>query len=84
LEIVQQFRFDLVISADRIGDASWVDFFQRVRRKTGAFVLLTDVEQVESGPTFKSGEAFVLRKPIDETELDNLLKVVESTEVLRR
>jgi hypothetical protein len=61
-----------------------VDFYQRVRRKVGAFVLVTDVDQVESGPAFKSGEAFVLRKPVDETELDNLLRLVESDEAARK
>jgi signal transduction histidine kinase len=84
LEATQRFRFDVVLCADRIGSASWVDFFQRVRRKAGAFVLVTDVEQVDAGPAFKSGETFVLHKPLDEVELDNVLRMVESDEPARR
>ena len=84
LEAVQRFRFDIVLCADRIAGTTWVDFFQRVRRKVGAFVLVTDIEQVETGPAFKSGEAFVLRKPVDEAEFDNLLKLVESDEAARK
>jgi signal transduction histidine kinase len=84
LEAAQRFRFDVVICADRIGSTSWVDFFQRVRRKTGAFVLVTEVEQVDTGPAFKSGEAFVLHKPLDESELDNVLRMVESDEPARK
>ena len=84
LEATQRFRFDVVICADRLAGASWVDFFQRVRRKAGAFVLLTDVEQVETGPAFKSGEAFVVHKPLDESELDNVLRMVESDEPARK
>ena len=84
LEAVQRFRFDLVLCADRISGATWVDFFQRVRRKVGSFALITDIEQVESGPAFKSGDVLALRKPVDDTELDNLLKIVESNEPARR
>jgi signal transduction histidine kinase/CheY-like chemotaxis protein len=84
LEAVQRFRFDMVLCADRVSGNTWVDFFQRVRRKIGCFVLITDIEQVEAGPAFKSGEAFVLRKPVDDSELDNLLKLVETNEPARR
>jgi signal transduction histidine kinase len=84
LEAVQRFRFDLVLCADRISGATWVDFFQRVRRKVGSFTLITDIDQVETGPAFKSGDVLALRKPVDDTELDNLLKIVESNEPARR
>ena len=84
LEAVQRFRFDLALCADRISGATWVDFFQRVRRKVGSFALITDIEQVESGPAFKSGDVLALRKPVDDNELDNLLKIVESNEPARR
>ena len=50
----------------------------------GSFTLITDMEQVESGPAFKSGEVLALRKPVDDSELDNLLKTVESNEPARK
>ena len=83
-EAVQRFRFDLVLCADRISGASWVEFFQRIRRKVGSFVLITDVEQVETGPAFKSGDALALRRPVDDSELDNLLKTIELNEPARK
>ena len=76
LEAVQRFRFDIVLCAGRIGAGTWVDFLPRVRGKVGVFVLVTDVEQVDLG------DAFVLRKPIDESEFDSLLQRVETRHAL--
>jgi hypothetical protein len=84
VEAVQRFRFDIVVSTDRIGETTWVDFFQRVRRKVSAFVLVTEIDQMGTGPAFRSGEAFILRKPLDESEFDNLLKMVEADEPARK
>jgi CheY-like chemotaxis protein len=84
VEAVQRFRFDIVLSTDRIGETTWVDFFQRVRRKVSAFVLVTEIDQMGSGPAFRSGEAFMLRKPLDESEFDNLLRMVEADEPARK
>jgi signal transduction histidine kinase len=84
LDAVLRFRFDTVLCADRIASASWVDFYQRIRRKVGSFVLATEIEQLETGPAFKSGDAYVLHKPVDDTELDMLLKTIESKEPARK
>jgi signal transduction histidine kinase len=84
VEAVQRFRFDLVLCADRISGSTWVEFFQRVRRKVGSFVLITDIDQFETSPAFKSGEALALRRPVDDSELDSLLKTIESTEPARK
>jgi hypothetical protein len=84
VEAVQRFRFDIVLCTDRIGETTWVDFFQRVRRKVSAFVLVTEIDEMGTGPAFRSGEAFILRKPLDENEFDNLLKMVEADEPARK
>ena len=75
--LVQRMAFDLLFCAVRLSGFDWVELFQRVRRRVGAFALLTEGYDAESTQMFQSGEGQVLAKPIEDRDLDNLLALVE-------
>jgi signal transduction histidine kinase len=81
-DISQRLRFDLAICAVRLPGLNWVEFFERVRRQVGGFVLLSDGFDNTLGQAFRGGEGFVLTKPIDESDLLRICRVVEERAVV--
>jgi GAF domain-containing protein/CheY-like chemotaxis protein len=77
-ELVQRLRFDVVFCAIRLPGLNWVEFSERIRPQTGAFVLLSEGYDYELSRGLLSAETHVLTKPFAEPELDQLLAVVES------
>jgi DNA-binding response OmpR family regulator len=70
--------FDVIFCANRLPGLSWNEFFRRVRRRVGAFILVTDDYDQDSTVALKDEGGFVMRKPVDEEELDRVLSEVES------
>ena len=77
-DMVQRLTFDVVFCTVRLPGLSWTEFYRRVRRRIVAFVLLAEDYDADNTGTLKEGVGFVLRKPIEEAELDNVLVEVES------
>jgi signal transduction histidine kinase len=75
--MVQRFPFDVALCVERTGESTWVDFFQRVRRSVGSFVLMAEPTAAATGPAFETGEALLLPKPANDLELDELFKDIE-------
>jgi len=73
LDLAQNFRFDLVFSSSHLPGLNWLDFFERVRRLAGPFVLLSDGIEPGLAARLQSGQGHVLRKPVSERELETLL-----------
>ncbi len=62
-----------VLFRPRLPGSNWLEFFERVRHHVGAFILLTEGYDSDLARAFQTGEGFILRKPVDESELENLL-----------
>jgi len=76
-DTIQRMQFDLIFCATRLSGLTWVELFQRIRRRVGVFALMTDGFDPEAVQAFANGEGIVLAKPVDERELDHALGMVE-------
>jgi signal transduction histidine kinase/CheY-like chemotaxis protein len=77
-DMVQRMPFDVIFCTIRLPGLTWIEFFKRVRRRIQAFVLLTESYDSGAGGILKDGTGFVLRKPLEEKELDEVLSDVEA------
>jgi len=76
--LVERTHFDVVFCADSLGGASWLELYERVRPRVGAFVLLTEGFEAEMIQSFPDGEVQVLRKPVEGTRLDEVVGRIEA------
>jgi signal transduction histidine kinase len=83
-DLIQRMPFDIVFCAVRLPGLNWVELFQRVRRRVGAFALMTEGYDAESARAFRAGEGHVLAKPLDERELQEFLAGVEVRQAAAR
>ena len=77
-DMVQRMSFDVVFCANRLPGLSWVEFFRRVRRRVGAFVLVTDDYDRDTTVILKDDGGFVIGKPLEQDQLEQVLSEVES------
>ena len=78
VDLAQKLRFDAVLCSMRLPGLNWVEFFERVRRQAGGFVLLTESRDAALSRAFSDAEGFVLAKPIQEAEL---LRIIDQVEI---
>ena len=78
IELVQRMRFDVVFCGVRLPGLNWVEFSERIRPQTAAFVLLSEGYDYELSRGLLSAETHVLTKPFADPELDQLLGMVEA------
>ena len=76
-DMVQRMPFDVIFCTVRLPGLSWIEFYKRVRRRISVFVALAEVHD-DAGGILKDGAGFILRKPIEESELDGVLADVEA------
>jgi signal transduction histidine kinase/CheY-like chemotaxis protein len=76
--LVERVRFDVAFCTAHLSGANWLEFYERVRPHIGAFVLLTDGFEVDPAATFPGGDGYVLRKPIEESDLARVVAAIES------
>ncbi len=76
-EMAQRLRFDITFCSVRLPGLNWVEFFERIRRQIGAFVLLAEGHDSELSRAFKGGDGYLLSKPLDEAETQKLLLTIE-------
>jgi CheY-like chemotaxis protein len=76
-DLVQRMQFDIVFCGVRLPGLNWVEFFQRIRRRIGAFALMTEGYDSDSARAFKGGEGHVLPRPLEDRDLDQFLGIVE-------
>jgi CheY-like chemotaxis protein len=82
-DLAVRLRFDLTLCAVRLPGLNWVEFFERVRRQVGTFVLLTEGYDSDLARAFQGGEGFVLAKPVDSAELDKIRRAAEDKHAVR-
>lgn len=78
-DMVQRMRFDILFASVRLPGLSWVQLFRRVRRRVGAFVLLTEPSDADGKRLLQSPEGHVLCKPVDARDLDALLAAAQGS-----
>lgn len=76
LDLVQRVKCDVVACTARIPGFAWLNFYERVREHIDGFILLLD--EGEIGHSFSSGEGYVLRKPLSESDFERVLDAVTS------
>ncbi len=77
IELAPRLRFDVAFCSVRLPGLNWVEFFEKVRREIGSFVLLTEGYDGDITRAFKGSDGYLLSKPINETELQKLLSTIE-------
>lgn len=76
-DLVQRFRFDAVLWSMRPG-SRWTEFRERFRPHVAALVLLNDGYDAELARGLEESGGFLLKRPIDESELDSVLLKIEA------
>jgi CheY-like chemotaxis protein len=77
LDLVQRVRFDVVFCSTHLTGLNWVEFFDRVRGRVGAFALLAEAFSQDLSTHFKGEGRYVLHKPVDQSQFDRTLEAIE-------
>jgi len=77
LDLVQRMRFDVVFCSTRLTGLNWVEFFDRVRGRVGAFALLAEAFSQDLSTHFRGEGRFVLHKPIEQSQFDRTMAAIE-------
>jgi len=77
LELAQRVRFDAAFCSIHAPGLNWVELSERMQSRTGGFILLSDGYDVELSADFEGDGRFVLPKPVQELELERVLRLIE-------
>ncbi len=80
-DLAHRLRFDAVLWAMRLspsGSSKWSEFQERARASITAFVLVSDGYDVELARSIEEGGNFLLGRPIQEAELDRILRQIDA------
>lgn len=77
LDLAQRMRFDLAFVSVHAPGLNWVELSEQLQSLVGGFVLMPDGYDAELSADFESEGRFVLPKPVQEVELDRVLKGIE-------
>jgi CheY-like chemotaxis protein len=77
LELAQRMRFDAAFCSIHAPGLNWVEFSERMQSRVGGFILLSDGYDAELSADFEGDGRFVLPKPVQEPELERVLKLVD-------
>ncbi len=77
LELAQRMRFDAAFCSVHAHGLNWVELSERMHSRVGGFVLLSDGYDAELAADFEGDGRFVLSKPVQEAELDRVLRTID-------
>lgn len=81
-DVAQRLRFDAVLWAMHLfsvgGGAKWSEFQERVRGSIAGFVLVSDGYDAELARSIEEGGNFLLGRPIQDSELDRILRQIDA------
>ena len=77
LELAQRMRFDAAFCSVHAPGLNWVELSERMHQRVGGFILVSDGYDAELAADFEGGGRFVLPKPIQEPEMDRVLKAID-------
>jgi len=78
VDLAQRIRFDAVLLANRLGGANWSELQEHIRTHTPAVVLVSDSYDSELARSLEESDSMLLVRPIQESELDRVLKAIEA------
>jgi signal transduction histidine kinase len=82
-DLAHRLRFDSVVWVLRPGGAKWSDFQERLRDSIPAVVLVSDGYDADLAANLHESGGYLLRRPLQEPELDRVLAAVESRAAAR-
>jgi hypothetical protein len=77
-DLAHRLRFDGVVWVLRPGGPKWSDFQERLRESISAVVLVSDGYDADLAASMQENGGYLLRRPLQEPELDRVLGAVES------
>ena len=77
LDLAQRMRFDAAFCSLHAPGLNWVELSERMYSRVGGFVLLSDGYDAELTADFEGEGRFVLPKPVQEPDLERVLKFLE-------
>lgn len=78
LELAQRMRFDVAFCSVHAPGLNWIELSERLQSAVGGFVLLTDGYDPELATDFEGANRFVLSKPVQEAELERVLRTADT------
>jgi len=79
LELAHRIRFDAAFCSVHAPGLNWVELSERMQSRVGGFVLLSDGYDAELASDFEGAFRFVLSKPVQEAELERVLRRIEAS-----
>jgi CheY-like chemotaxis protein len=77
LDMAQRMRFDAAFCSLHAPGLNWVELSERMHSRVAGFILLSDGYDVELSNDFEGDGRFVLPKPVQEDELDRVLRLIQ-------
>lgn len=77
LDLAQRMRFDLAFVSVHAPGLNWVELSEQLQTLVGGFVLMPDGYDAELSADFEGEGRFVLPKPVQELELERVLRGIE-------
>jgi len=77
LELSQRLRFDAAFCSVHAPGLNWVELSERMQSRVNAFILLSDHYDAELCADFEGDGRFVLSKPLQDSELEQVLLALE-------
>jgi len=77
LELAQRIKIDAAFCSLHAPGLNWVELSERMRPRVTGFVLLSDGYDAELSSDFEGYNRYVLAKPVQETELERVLRDLE-------
>lgn len=82
-DLAHRLRFDGVVWVLRPGGPKWSDFQERLRDSIPAVVLVSDGYDADLAASLQESGGYLLRRPLQEPDLDRVLAAVESRAAAR-
>jgi CheY-like chemotaxis protein len=79
MELAQRMRFDAAFCSVHAPGLNWVELSERMHSRVGGFILLSESYDAELSADFEGEGRYVLPKPVQDSELDRVLRGVEAT-----
>ena len=78
LELAHRMRFDAAFCSVHAPGLNWVELSERMHSRVDGFILLSDGCDTELSADFAGDGRFVVSKPVQEADLERVLKAIES------
>jgi CheY-like chemotaxis protein len=77
MDLAQRMRFDAAFCSVHAPGLNWVELSERMHSRVGGFILLSESYDAELSADFEGDGRYVLPKPVQDAELDRVLRGVE-------